>query len=566
MKSLSEQKPQESSQVQAQSAKKRIICKFWMMGNCLKEDKCDYLHKEREAKSFVPAKRVSSAQTECSMYKLGFCKNGPMCNYKHVKETKSPQEIENLPELPVWFIESVMGKPLDLVFKNFEEINKEEVESLKAKYPKIPQISRLVSNYNYDIYAEKKFFILESLSKKIRYFFVRMKNMENVQFSMETNIILTDKTKGLKMREVIKNCEELIFIVFDSNEGNLSGFCKFKKLLDDQELEVISQHYFNSYSLNLLNTFKSSTDQPAYISVEWHWKTKLSGTKVELLRNPMQNNERFVNSKDFQEVSLELGYYICRMMIKRLTKEEVKQYMDYKQYCEEKEGYHVGKFMTSESKDSSSLGFNISMSELNQPSFRPNYQFSHVSNNTQTLNNNIIVTNISNVQVNFSRKKESRRQRSKSKSRSSKRYKDKKKDKKKKRKRSPSHSPYEIVDLRSDEENRTKEKHKNRSKKRKSVSEEQLVEDKAKSTTPVTQHSEREEFLQRKRLQEEDLVHDLNDENTSPDRLTDARLSGSGTLGGLEKTENKVVKNKLFSNAMEKIALNYLRKDIRGKN
>jgi hypothetical protein len=564
MNSLSEQKPKESFQIQAQSAKKRIICKFWMMGNCLKEDKCEYLHQEREAPPFTPAKRGTAAQTECSMYKLGFCKNGPVCNYKHIKETKSLEEIEKLPELPVWFIESVMGKPLDLVFKSFEEINKEEVDILKAKYTKLITMTRQNSNYNFDIYAEKKNFILESLSKKIRYFFVRMKNMENVQFSMETNILLTDKTKGLKMREALKNCDELIFIIFDSNDGNLTGFCKFKKLLEDSELDAISQHYFNSYSLNLLNTFISSTDQPAYISVEWYWKTKLSGTKVELLRNPIQNNQRFVNSKDFQEVSLELGYYICRMMIKRLTKEEVKQYMDYKQYCEEKEGYHLGQFMTSENLDSSSLGFNISMPIIVQPSYRPNYQFNHVNNNTHTMNNNIIVTNISNVQVNISRRKESRRERSKSKS--YKRHRDRKKDKKKKRKHSRSHSPYEVVDLRSDQENRSEEKNRKSRRKQNLESEETLVEEKAKSTTPVTQHSEKEEFLQRKRLKEEDLVSNLKYKNPCPDLSSELRLSSASTLGGLEKIENKIIKNKLFSNAMEKVALDYLKKDVRGKN
>jgi hypothetical protein len=358
MSIIEEQKPREADSqafqvFNAQVPKKKIICKFWMMGNCIKDDKCPYLHTERDKSGF---QNKPLRDTECNLYKLGFCKNGPLCNFKHVKEEKSDEELENLPELPIWFIESIIGKQISLIYQDFEQQNPEEVSELKAKYMQTQQTrsknkfnysnnnnnrfqnSQNKNLYKYDMYAEKKEQILESLNKKTRYFFIRNRNMDYVQFIMENNILLTTRSNAIKLNEALKSCDELVFIIFDEDSMNFNGFCRYKKDFDDNEMSVISEHYFSQYSKNLLENFK--TENPieinrAYVTVEWHWKTKLSACKVELLRNPLNENEVFINSKDNQEISVDLGYYICRMMIKRLTKDEVKEYMDYKKFCEE---------------------------------------------------------------------------------------------------------------------------------------------------------------------------------------------------------------------------------------
>jgi len=284
---MEEQKPRElESQPHApQSKKYPIICKFWMKGNCIKEDKCDYLHTEREKMGFqnFPLRSMPSSAPECSMYKLGFCKNGPLCNFKHVKETKTEEEIESLPELPIWYLEFILEKPINLIFKEFEEQNVEEITQLKEKYAvnkninnnsilyynaymsnltnnnfstntannslirteqknsnnfSMNKFGRLKNNnhfihstqmqtqhinhlsynnpiYKYDIYAEKKDSILISLNRRIRYFFIRNKNMDYVQFIMENNILLTTSQISSKIREAQKSCDECVLIIFD---------------------------------------------------------------------------------------------------------------------------------------------------------------------------------------------------------------------------------------------------------------------------------------------------------------------------------------------------------------
>jgi hypothetical protein len=360
MNIVEEQKPSEADSpvvqvITAQVPKKKIICKFWMMGTCIKDDKCPYLHTERDKSNF---QNKPVRDTECNLYKLGFCKNGPLCNFKHIKEEKSEEDLENMTELPIWFIESIIGKQISLIYQDFEQQNPDEIAELKAKYMQTqPQQNRnkikfnytnSINNrfpnsqnknlYKYDMYAEKKEQILESLNKMTRYFFIRNRSMDYVQFIMENNIIPTTKSNAIKINEAFKTCQEIVFIIFDEDSMNFNGFCRYKKDFDDNEMTVISEHYFSQYSKNLLDNFKIENPieiNRAYITIEWHWKTKLSAIKVELLRNPLSENEIFINSKDNQEISRDLGNYICRMMIKRLSKEEVKEYMDYKNFYEE---------------------------------------------------------------------------------------------------------------------------------------------------------------------------------------------------------------------------------------
>jgi hypothetical protein len=57
----------------------------------------------------------------------------------------------------------------------------------------------------------------------------------------------------------------------------------------------------------------------------------------------------------------------------------------------------------------------------------------------------------------------------------------------------------------------------------------------------------------------------IDEENDSPKRNISKALASS-SLNNESKGDGKIIKNKLFSNAMEKIAMNYLRRDPRGKN
>jgi hypothetical protein len=441
--------------------KLQIICKFWMMGNCTKGEKCIYLHKESENIPFqnVPFNQrsqlnqsaITQAEVDCPMYSLGFCKNGPMCKFSHKK--KQTEDFETLPELPIRYLEYIFEKPINIIFQEFEENNQEETMKIKEQYfghegndiemqgtymnkhnkfyqnkksnsnNKLPNIGNNNPNrysqyygygYQHDIYLHKKNSILDILNLKVRYFFVRSKNMNYVKFAMENNILILNNSPQIliKYNEAKKSSDEVILIIFDDNEKNFTGYAKFKKdiIAGEQETQLIS-NLSSEYSLDLAEI----STLPA-IRIEWLWKTKLSYTKVELLKNPLNDNEIFINSRDGQEIAIDIAYYVCRLMIKRLTKEEVREYIENKKLHDENTSNckdsvssggeiqdHSTQNHTSKVINIKSLQQNLNLNsiiydEINKqsiPNSKPHTQI-------QTSNNSIIVTNISNLQVNIS--------------------------------------------------------------------------------------------------------------------------------------------------------------------
>jgi len=128
---MNEEKIQKSSSSISNTQKKySIICKFWMSGNCMKEEKCEYLHEIMNPRIYNKSSLVNSNQQKvCPFYKLGFCKNGVFCNFNHIQQPE-----ENLPNyVPIWFLEYLYEKPISLIFEEFEDCNPEETLEIKEK-------------------------------------------------------------------------------------------------------------------------------------------------------------------------------------------------------------------------------------------------------------------------------------------------------------------------------------------------------------------------------------------------------------------------------------------------
>ena len=161
--------------------KGKIICKYFMLGKCIKGENCPYLHSQVE--------KPKDEEVECPMYSIGFCKNGPVCHFLHIKKDKYvEEEIEdknttsttpkgegqntltintnnehnmnntnennlnndknseekeindkkednmNYPEIPIWYIEHYYNKPLSMIFSELEQKNLPEIIQLKKKY------------------------------------------------------------------------------------------------------------------------------------------------------------------------------------------------------------------------------------------------------------------------------------------------------------------------------------------------------------------------------------------------------------------------------------------------
>lgn len=79
---------------------KRIVCRYFLMGRCMKGTGCEFSHKMDEAKMdwckfgteckrrpdcpFIHIDQLENVQ-DCEAYDAGFCHHGPICKKRHVK-------------------------------------------------------------------------------------------------------------------------------------------------------------------------------------------------------------------------------------------------------------------------------------------------------------------------------------------------------------------------------------------------------------------------------------------------------------------------------------------------
>ena len=299
--------------------KLKVMCKYFMMGKCTKGENCKYLHNEQEKE-----KRINVPKLECPMFNIGYCKNGNMCNYIHKKCESLPENFsENI--LPVWIIEHYLEKPINLIFKELEQQNLPEIIELRKKYNlpinaennnnnnnNLPTLIPLKNNANqndnnFDKYAPKKNSIenLINSNRLIKYYLVKIDTYNDIINSMEKNTLkINENLKNKLINEISINNNNLtiITIIFDNENLNYTGFAKIKKLS-----EINKEN--NELSLN----------------IEWLWRTKLHYSKLNHLINKSDNDNFFVKGENGCNIDPNLGNYICRLMIKRLSKDEVKE-------------------------------------------------------------------------------------------------------------------------------------------------------------------------------------------------------------------------------------------------
>lgn len=281
--------------------KKKIMCKFFIMGHCNKGENCIYLHSEEERN-----KRMNVPVIECPMYNLGYCKNGPLCKYKHIKKTNKE---DNDDILPIWYIEHCLDKPINMIFEELEKENGKEVQEIKKKYGIVDKPKIYINNNNGDIYAEKKNnieYMINNKRSNISYFLIKCEKFADVKKSMESNtlIIREDILCKISLKNSNKN-DTCIAIIFDEENENYMGFLKFKHIIDSITMKV-----------------------------EWLWRTKLHYSKLSHLINKKDNDNYFINAYNGCLIDNELGNYLCRMMMKRLKKEEVREFIQEKKNYE----------------------------------------------------------------------------------------------------------------------------------------------------------------------------------------------------------------------------------------
>ena len=415
--------------------KSKIVCKYFILGKCIKGKNCPYLHSQ-----------IDTSKIECPMYSIGYCKNGPLCQFSHIKKEKFSEEdneeeneseenkikskeenfiddedvtsstplAEDLinnseeekrntdnknlkeigsnkkninekkyPIIPIWYLEHYYDKPISMIFSELENQNLPEVKSLQKKYrlkkefdndkKMVQSIIRknnsynntlnlnfnnfnmnLISNNNhtditniknnlvqnsinktqinqmnqknndikFDAYKFKKDNIEFLINKEenIFYYLIRCKNYDEIKKSLDTNTIILPEElyNQYKDKDIKNNKITVIIFLFDDEYENFAGFAKLKyPITNDQIKEVENQD-------NMINTYK----------IEWLWRTKLHYSKVGHLMNRADDDHFLNEGRNGCPIDKDLGNYCCRLMIKRLSKDEVKELINEKKIFE----------------------------------------------------------------------------------------------------------------------------------------------------------------------------------------------------------------------------------------
>ena len=372
--------------------KSKIICKYFIQGKCTKGEACPYLHSKVEKPKAIT--QLECPMYNIGFCKNGRnCQFLHIKKEKYIEEDEKSEEEKNTnlttpikeeeknnssnesnkdeekkyPELPLWYLEHYFDKPISLIFSELEQKNLPEIAELKKKYgftniqPNLPMfpmsnkkskmnlnMNTLNLNFNnfnmnyafnnsktdinnknnfnliqnafglnqlkigdkkYDKYEQKKNSIELLLNKQdnIFYYLIRCKTSEEIKKSQESNTISLPTFLSEKYKTIDSQKEIVIIIICDDEFQNFSGFAQLKQPLSNELKE----------------------DDTIY-KIEWLWRTKLSISKMDHIMNKADNDNSLNEGKNGVEIDKDLGIFCCRYMMKRLSKEEVKEFMEEK--------------------------------------------------------------------------------------------------------------------------------------------------------------------------------------------------------------------------------------------
>ena len=377
----------------------KIICKYFILGKCKKGEKCPYLHgqfkldqddiSERECPMYSIGYCKNGSL--CKFIHIKKDKNGNKINeekpglipndndkdndtsstpydgdsvtisYHEEKEEKEQSDkkeesINNNKIIPIWYLEHYYGKPISTIFSELENRNLPEVISLQKKYGFFNKDNLInmnlnfnnfdmnfafnnyyslnfpvnnimnegyplyFNNYNdyYSFYNSNPFLseidYLEYLINNfyIIYHLVKLKNYKYVKNSQINNDIKIPYY-FYKKYEYLDNNIIIIIIIYNVEDEEFSGFAKLEYAIRQKEKN------------KLKNKFR----------IKWLWKNGINYSEVSHLVNKADKNHFLCEGKNWCPIHSDLGNYMCRLMLKRLNKEEVFELINEKHIFQE---------------------------------------------------------------------------------------------------------------------------------------------------------------------------------------------------------------------------------------
>lgn len=172
---------------------KRIVCKFWKIGNCFKGKNCPYLH-------LIPEDEI------CPYYILGFCENGKFCNKYHYRISLSIESLSNNIEnsfLPDWYL-------------NWS-INHIGIHSKKY----------------YDLPFEKAKTLYDNSSYKSSFFLIKYQDEMLINLSKQHKIWSSSNNNILNLVKAYLNSDNVFILFYSKIEKAFSGYALMTSLPDN---------------------------------------------------------------------------------------------------------------------------------------------------------------------------------------------------------------------------------------------------------------------------------------------------------------------------------------------
>lgn len=316
--------------------KKPFVCRFFMKGDCNKNEKCEFIH-ENQGISY----KNHFQQFNCKHFSLGLCKSD--CKFKHeiLPEEKCPVE------LPIWYIEYILNKKMERIYEEAELFFlKEETKSLRLTHlhNETPVFSRKVMNLKPSF---KQDCIISSFDKYIvEYYIVSQCSFLHMKGKL-INVVLISNENLIKVKSILRKIDEnrndkekkIYLLLFDNQKQYFIGLNEvlsykihhYKEISNDNDYKeirnIVKQKEFHMYEHFL------------YTKVIWEWRTITQ--KLNYLRNSLYSNECLYTNPDFTLVDPFIGENIFRYMLKKLEKYTIinlfEEYLDEKKYEEEYE-------------------------------------------------------------------------------------------------------------------------------------------------------------------------------------------------------------------------------------
>ena len=401
----------------------QVECPMYNIGFCKNGRNCHFLHIKKD--KYIEEK-IDEKNNDLNIPFKEDEKNDIISENKEMEkeEEKNDNNSENkekikYPEIPIWYLEHYFDKPLTLIFSELEQKNLTEITELKKKYgftniqPNLPifpglnkknkmnlNMNTLNLNFNnfnmnfafnnsktdnnktnnnniinslllnnikigpnnsdkkYDKYGSKKNsneFLLNK-QENLFYYLIRCNNLKEIEKSQETNTISLPSSLYEKYKNIDIQNMTIIIIICEEEFQNFSGFARLKTPLITQKKEDTSYN------------------------IEWLWRTKLSLSKVNHLMNKADNDNLLINGKNGCEVDKDLGFFCCRYMMKRLSKEEIKELTNEKMMFESEKKLLL-KNLNNERYNQSNINSSKSLNKINDSNKDLNYGHKKYENN-----------------------------------------------------------------------------------------------------------------------------------------------------------------------------------------